>query len=126
MFYNMPWIFQLLLLVLLQLLLMQILSLNFRTSHPFARLGLIMAFYVPDVLEHAMDFPAAAAAAFATIVTAAAAAAACALPAVAAATASASTAVLLDIRGKVANNAVVAEYSRLIREHECRRNFGSA
>ena len=121
----MPWIFLLLLLVLLQLLLMQILSLNFRTSHPFARLGLIMAFYVPDVLEHAMDFPAAAAA-FATIVTAAAASAACALAAVAAATASASTAVLLDIRGKVANNAVVAEYNRLIREHECRRNFGSA
>ena len=87
---------------------MQILPLDVRTSHPFERQGLIMSLYVPDVLEHAMDFPAAAAA-FATIVTAAAAAAAaCALAAVAAATASASTAVLLDIREKTENKAVAA------------------
>ena len=90
---------------------MQILPLDVRTSHPFERQGVIMSLYVPDVLEHAMDFPAAAAA-FATIVTAAAAAAAaaaaCALVAVAAATASASTAVLLDIREKTENKAVAA------------------
>ena len=87
---------------------MQILPLDVRTSHPFERQGVIMSLYVPDVLEHAMDFPAAAAT-FATIVTAAAAAtAACALAAVAAATASASTAVLLDIREKTENKAVAA------------------
>lgn len=87
---------------------MQILPLDVRTSHPFERQGVIMSLYVPDVLEHAMDFPAAATA-FATIVTAAAAAAAaCALAAVAAATASASTAVLLGIREKTENKAVAA------------------
>ena len=46
---------------------MQLLSLNFRTSHPSKRQNLNMWFYARDALEHFMYVPAAASAAAAAV-----------------------------------------------------------